>query len=58
MHSWSRLRLSFALFAETQVRPEDREAFAQLILPDPDFEARLDLRKILFGLNCDPFHVQ
>ena len=39
-------------------KTEPAECQALLVLPEPDFEARLDLRKILFGLNCDPFHVQ
>ena len=34
------------------------ELAAVLILPDPDLECRADLRKVLFGLNCDPFLVQ
>ena len=34
------------------------ELAAVLILPDPDYECRADLRKILFGLNCDPFLVR
>lgn len=29
---------------------------ALLVLPEPDENASLDLRNILFGLNCDPFH--
>ena len=34
--------------------PEGAEIAALMVLPEPDFEARLDLRKILFGINCRP----
>ncbi len=34
------------------------ELAAVLLLPDPDLECRADLRKVLFGLNCDPFLVR
>ena len=36
---------------------EGVELAAVLLLPDPDLECRADLRKVLFGLNCDPFLV-
>ncbi len=36
---------------------EGIELAAVLLLPDPDLECRADLRKVLFGLNCDPFLV-
>ena len=34
--------------------PEGAEIAALMVLPFPDMEARLDLRKILFGINCQP----
>lgn len=37
---------------------EGVELAAVLLLPDPDLECRADLRKVLFGLNCDPFLVR
>ena len=37
---------------------EGVELAAVLLLPDPDLECRADLRKVLFGLNCDPFFVR
>lgn len=33
------------------------ELAALLVVPMPGLEGRADLRKILFGLNCDPSHV-
>ena len=39
-----------------QVKPF--EFAAALVLPDPDEDSQLELRKMLFGLNCDPFHVE
>ncbi len=33
------------------------ELAAVLLVPDPDMELRLDMRKMLFGLNCDPVKV-
>ena len=38
--------------------PKPFEFAAALVLPDPDEESQLELRKMLFGLNCDPFHVE
>jgi len=37
---------------------EGVELAAVLVLPDPDLECRSDLRKLLFGLNCDPWKVR
>lgn len=37
---------------------EGVELAAVLLLPQPDLECRADLRKVLFGLNCDPFLVR
>ena len=34
---------------------EKVELAAALILPEPNLEARLELRHLLFGYNCDPF---
>jgi len=31
---------------------------AALIVPEGDGESLLEFRKMLFGLNCDPFHVK
>ena len=28
-----------------------------LVLPEPDNEALCEITKVLFGLNCDPFHI-
>ena len=38
--------------------PTGAELAALLIIKSPGLEARADLRKILFGLNCDPAHVK
>ena len=40
------------------VSAEGVEVAAVLILPEPDLECRNDLRKTLFGMNCDPFLVR
>ena len=37
---------------------EGVELAAVLVLPEADLESRADLRKLLFGLNCDPFKVR
>ena len=37
--------------------PEGAEIAALLVVRAPGLEARADLRKMLFGLNCDPAHV-
>ena len=34
--------------------PEGAEIAALLVIPEPGFESRLDLRNILFGVNCQP----
>ena len=34
------------------------EMAAVLVVPDPDLELRLDMRKILSGLNCDPIRIR
>ncbi|MBQ6010697.1 MAG: LamG domain-containing protein [Kiritimatiellae bacterium] len=33
------------------------EMAAVLVVPDPDLELRLDMRKLLSGLNCDPVRI-
>ncbi len=38
--------------------PEGVELAAVMVLPEPDLECLADLRKVLFGLNCDPFFVR
>ncbi len=38
--------------------PQGVEIAALLLVPDPDAEARLDLRRMLFGLNCQPQSVK
>ena len=34
------------------------EMAAVLVVPDPDLELRLDMRKLLSGLNCDPVRIR
>ena len=34
------------------------EMAAVLVVPDPDLELRLDMRKLLSGLNCDPIRIR
>ena len=35
----------------------DAELAGILILPEPDNESLCEIVKVLFGLNCDPFHI-
>ena len=37
---------------------EGAEIAALLVVPEPGVEARLDIRRMLFGLDCDPAHVK
>ena len=48
-------KLEFSLSCDNA---EGVELAAVLVLPDPDLECRNDLRKLLFGLNCDPWNVR
>ena len=43
------------VFSLSEDEGDGVELAAVLVLPDPDLECRNDLRKILFGLNCQPF---
>ena len=45
---------SVRLFAATD---DETESVAVLVVPDPSFDLRGDLVKILCGLNCDPWRI-
>ena len=45
-------------FVWSQLSEDKLEFGGALILPEPDCENSLEIRKMLFGLNCDPFHVK
>ena len=45
-------------FVQRWLSKETLEFGAALIVPEGDGESLLEFRKMLFGLNCDPFHVK
>ena len=45
-------------FVQSWLSKEPLEFGAALVVPEADDESLLEFRKMLFGLNCDPFHIK